>query len=47
MQKQKFSYPDIPYVDDRTLYDYFFSLDRVIRAQGEVINLLIEALNAK
>ena len=36
----KFSYPDIPYMVDRSLYDYLYSLDRTIRAQGEAINKL-------
>ena len=36
----KFSYPDSPYMVDRSLYDYLYSLDRTIRAQGEAINKL-------
>lgn len=43
--KFKFSYPDIPYMVDRTLYDYLFMLDRTIRAQGEAINKLAEKVN--
>ena len=38
----KFSYPDIPYTVDRTLYDYLFTLDRVIRAHGDAIIYLAE-----
>ena len=36
----KFSYPDIPYMVDRSLYVYLYSLDRGVRAQGEAINKL-------
>lgn len=42
----KFSYPDIPYTVDRNLYDYLYSLDRTIRAQGEAINKLAEKIHA-
>lgn len=45
MTKYKFSYPDIPYVADRSMYDYFFSLDQVIRMQGKAIQELIEIVN--
>ena len=40
--KFKFSYPDIPYTIDRNLYDYLYSLDRIVRAQGDAINKLAE-----
>ena len=40
--KFKFSYPDIPYMVDRSLYDYLYSLDRTVRAQGDAINKLAE-----
>lgn len=43
----KFSYPDIPYTVDRELYDYFFSIDRVLRMHGDAINKLLEIANAK
>ena len=43
--KFKFSYPDIPYIVDRSLYDYLFSLDRTIRAQGEAINKLASKID--
>lgn len=43
-EKYRFVYPDIPHTD-RILYDYLFSLDRVIRAQGEAIKELSERLN--
>ena len=42
----KFSYPDIPYMVDRSLYDYLYSLDRVVRAHGEAINKLAEKIHA-
>lgn len=45
MKPQKFTYPDIPVVSDRQMYDYFFSLDRLVREQGKVINQLIEVIN--
>lgn len=41
--KYKFTYPDIPFCE-RDLYDYFFSLDRVIRMQGQAIKELQERL---
>ena len=41
----KFSYPDIPYMVDRSLYDYLFNIDRVIRAQGDAINQLAKKVN--
>ena len=41
----KFSYPDIPYTIDRSLYDYLYSLDRVVRAQGDAINKLAEKIH--
>ena len=41
----KFSYPDIPYTVDRSLYDYLYSLDRIIRAQGDAINKLAEKIH--
>ena len=44
--KFKFSYPDIPYMVDRSLYDYLYSLDRTIRAHGEAINKIAEKINA-
>ena len=44
--KFKFSYPDIPYMVDRSLYDYLYSLDRTIRAHGEAINKLSEKIYA-
>ena len=40
----KFSYPDIPYMVDRSLYDYLYSLDRTVRAQGEAINKLAKEI---
>lgn len=43
--KFKFSYPDIPYMVDRNLYDYLYSLDRVVRAQGDAINKLAEKIH--
>ena len=43
--KFKFSYPDIPYMVDRSLYDYLFNLDRLVRAQGEAINKLAKEIS--
>lgn len=40
----KFSYPDIPYMVDRSLYDYLYSLDRTVRAQGDAINKLAKEI---
>lgn len=45
MKQFKFKYPDIPFVTDRSLYDYMFNLDRLVREQGEAINKLVEVLN--
>ena len=44
--KFKFSYPDIPYMVDRSLYDYLYSLDRTVRAHGAAINKLAEKIHA-
>lgn len=40
--KYKFSYPDIPHVIDRDMYDYFFSLDQVLKMQGAAIKDLLK-----
>ena len=45
MKQYKFKYPDIPFVAERTLYDYMFNMDRLVREQGEAINKLVEVLN--
>lgn len=45
MQQFKFKYPDIPFVADRAMYDYMFTMDRLIREQGDAINKLVEVLN--
>lgn len=42
--KYKFTYPDIPYCE-RTLYDYFFSIGQVIRAQGNAVQELAARLD--
>lgn len=46
MKPFKFKYPDIPYIIDRSMYDYMFSLDRLVREQGDAINKLVEVINA-
>lgn len=33
-----FSYPDIPYMESREMYEYFLLLDKTIRTMGEAIN---------
>ena len=45
MKQIKFKYPDIPFVEERTLYDYMFNMDRLVREQGEAINQLVEVIN--
>lgn len=40
MNITRFSYPDIPYIDNRVLYDYIFQLDKVIRKLAATINTL-------
>lgn len=35
-----FAYPDIPYIEDRGMYDYFFMIDRTLREMGKAINTL-------
>ncbi len=36
----KFSYPDLPYIDNRVLYDYLLHLENTIRKMGLVIEEL-------
>ena len=45
MKTFKFIYPDIPYVSERALYDYLFNMDRLVREQGEAINVLVGVIN--
>ena len=35
-----FAFPDIPYIENREMYDYFFMIDRTLREMGKAINAL-------
>lgn len=35
-----FAFPDIPYMESREMYDYFFMIDRTLREMGKAINTL-------
>lgn len=40
MANFNFAFPDIPYIESREMYDYFFMLDRTLREMGKAINTL-------
>lgn len=40
MANFNFAYPDIPFIDNREMYDYLFMIDRTLREMGKAINTL-------